>query len=186
MAPKAGMDTGKPTETLGEIVVSRSGIAHRTERLGDEISRDYAGHDLLIVGILAGAAFFAADLSRCISVPAIVDWMRMSAYGMGDTSDGTVRMLSDTSVSPRGRDVLIVEDILDSGLTLHHLFNHFNDQNANSVEACTLLRKPGCLKYPVEARYVGFDIDVHWVAGNGIDYAERYRQNPDIREVRIV
>lgn len=178
------MDTRKSPGKLGKVVASQDEISQRTNELGQEISLDYRGHDLLIIGVLKGAAFFTADLARSIDLPTTVDWVRMSAYGMGDTSDGTVRMLSDVSVDPAGRNVLLVEDILDSGLTLNHLVHHFKDLNADSVEVCTLLRKPHSARYPVEPGYVGFDIDVHWVAGNGIDYAEFYRGNPDIREVK--
>lgn len=169
---------------LGKVVVSRCEISRRTSELGKQISLDYQERDLLVIGVLKGAAFFTADLVRSIGLPVSVDWIRVSTYGMGDISDGTVRMLSDVSLNPAGRDVLLVEDILDSGLTLHHLIRHFKEREANSVEVCTLLRKPGSVRYPVDPRYVGFDINVHWVAGNGIDYSESYRGNPDIREVK--
>ncbi|WP_046470507.1 hypoxanthine phosphoribosyltransferase [Allosalinactinospora lopnorensis] len=171
-------------ETLGEIVVSQERIIRRVGELGNEISRDYEGRSPLLVGVLKGAAFFAADLARHVSLPVGVDWIRASTYGMGDTTDGTVRILGDVSQDPAGRDVILVEDIVDSGLTLHHLVSHFKGLGADSVEICSLLRKPKSLRHPVQVEYVGFDIDVHWVAGNGIDYADRHRNLPDIREVR--
>ncbi len=173
-------------EAIGEILVQADELQHRVRELGKEISVDYAGRDLLLVGVLKGAVFFLSDLMRHIEVPCEVDFMAVASYGSSTQSSGVVRILKDLDAAIEGRDVLIVEDIVDSGLTLQYLMRNLGARNPASLEVCALLTKPSRRKVSVEPRYVGFEIPDRFVVGYGIDYAQRNRNLPHIGAVRFV
>jgi tRNA(Ile)-lysidine synthase len=163
---------------LHTVLITEDQIATRLRELAALIDADYAGRDLLLVGVLKGAVMVMADLARALHSPAEMDWMAVSSYGSGTKSSGVVRILKDLDKDISGRDVLIVEDIVDSGLTLSWLVANLRSRGPASVEICTLLRKPASAKVDVEVKYVGFDIDPEFVIGYGLDYAERYRNLP--------
>lgn len=165
-------DTG---DAIEKVLYTKEEIDSRLAEIGAEISRDYAGQDLLLVGVLKGAIMVVADLSRQISIPAKMDWMAVSSYGASTKSSGVVRILKDLGEDVQGRNVLIVEDIIDSGLTLAWLKENLLSRGAASVRIATALRKPDALKVEVEVDYVGFDIPNEFVVGYGLDYAEEYR-----------
>ena len=167
-----------PDESIGEILVQPDELEHRVRELGAEISRDYAGRDLLLVGVLKGAVFFLADLMRHIDVPCEVDFMAVSSYGSSTDTSGVVRILKDLDAPLEGRNVLIVEDIVDSGLTLQYLMRTLQTRGPASLAVCALLTKPERRKAEVPARYVGFEIPNRFVVGYGLDYHERYRNLP--------
>jgi hypoxanthine phosphoribosyltransferase len=166
------------SNAVGEILVEEEALQARIAELGVEISRDYAGHDLLLVGVLKGAVFFLADLMRELSVPCEIDFMAISSYGAGTDSSGVVRILKDLDMNIAGRDVLVVEDIIDSGLTLSYLMRSLKARKPASLEVCTLLTKPERREVDVPVRYVGFEIPNKFVIGYGLDFAERYRNLP--------
>ena len=166
-----------PSE-VGDILVQRDELAHRVRELGEEISRDYAGRPLLLVGVLKGAIFFLSDLMRHLDVDCEVDFMAVSSYGSSTDSSGVVRILKDLDASIEGRDVLIVEDIVDSGLTLAYLFRMLRARGPASLEVCALLTKPGRREIDMPIRYVGFEIPNRFAIGYGLDFAERYRNLP--------
>lgn len=163
---------------LEHVLVSAEQMQERLAQMAAEIDRDYAGRELLIIGVLKGAVMVMADLSRLISLPVTMDWMAVSSYGSGTKSSGVVRILKDLDTDVNGRDVLIVEDIIDSGLTLSWLQHNLVARGAASVEIATALRKPDAVKTDIEVRYIGFDIPNEFVVGYGLDYAERYRNLP--------
>src|SRR5919202_4344559 len=163
---------------VGEILVQRDELAHRVRELGEEITRDYDGRRLLLVGVLKGAVFFLSDLMRHIGVPCEVDFMAVAAYGSSTDSSGIVRILKDLDAPIEGRDVLIVEDIVDSGLTLSYLLRTLEARNPGSLEVCALLAKPERRKVELPIRYVGFEIPNRFAIGYGLDHAERYRNLP--------
>jgi hypoxanthine phosphoribosyltransferase len=163
---------------LGETLVSAEELQRRVAELGEEISRDYAGRSLLLVGVLKGAVFFLSDLMRYIEVPVEVDFMAVASYGSATDSSGVVRILKDLDAAIEGRDVLIVEDIVDSGLTLQYLMRNLGSRNPRSLEVCALLTKPERRKVDLPTRYVGFEIPNRFVVGYGLDYAERHRNLP--------
>ena len=163
---------------IGEILVPEDELSARVQELGREISRDYAGRDLLLVGVLKGAVFFLSDLMRALEVPCEVDFMAVASYGSSTDSSGVVRILKDLDASIQGRDVLIVEDIVDSGLTLSYLLRTMRAREPASLEVCALLTKPERRKSNVEIRYVGFEIPNRFVIGYGLDSGERFRQLP--------
>ena len=164
---------------LGDVLVSEADLQRRVVELGAEITADYAGRQApLLVAVLKGAFVFLADLARAIDAPVEVDFMAVSSYGNATESSGVVRMLKDLDAPIEGRDVLIVEDIIDSGLTLSWLKTNLESRGTASVEICTAFRKPDAAQVPVEVRYVGFDIPNEFVVGYGLDYAERYRNLP--------
>ena len=163
---------------LERVLVSEEQIRARLAELAAEIDRDYEGRDLLLVGVLKGAVMMMADLARALHAPAEMDWMAVSSYGSGTRSSGVVRILKDLDRDVGGRDVLVVEDIVDSGLTLSWLVENLRARNPASIEVCTLLRKPEAARIEVAVRYVGFDIPNEFVIGYGLDYAERYRNLP--------
>ena len=165
-------------EAIGEIIVQADDLQHRIRELGAEISRDYAGKDLLLIGVLKGAVFFLADLMREIEVPCEVDFMAVASYGSATESSGVVRILKDLDTPIEGRDVLIVEDIVDSGLTLQYLLRTLEARGPASLEVCALLTKPERRTVELSPRYVGFEIPDRFVVGYGLDYAERYRNLP--------
>src|SRR5690606_7647495 len=150
----------------------------RLTEMAAEIDADYAGRDVLLVGVLRGAVMVMADLSRKLHSPVQMDWMAVSSYGSGTKSSGVVRILKDLDTDLTGRDVLIVEDIIDSGLTLSWLVGNLRSRGPASVEIATLLRKPEAAKVAVDVRYVGFDIPPEFVVGYGLDYGEQYRHLP--------
>jgi hypoxanthine phosphoribosyltransferase len=163
---------------IGEILVQADDLQHRIAALGREISVDYAGKDLLLIGVLKGAIFFLSDLMRHIEVPCEVDFMAVASYGSATDSSGVVRILKDLDTPIEGRDVLIVEDIVDSGLTLQYLLRSLETRNPASLEVCALLTKPARRKAELEAKYIGFEIPDRFAIGYGLDHAERYRNLP--------
>jgi hypoxanthine phosphoribosyltransferase len=163
---------------IGEILVQQDELAHRVNVLGEEISADYAGRSLLLVGVLKGAMFFLSDLMRRLGLDCEVDFMAVASYGSSTDSSGVVRILKDLDVSIEGRDVLIVEDIVDSGLTLSYLMRTLKARDPASVEVCALLTKPDRRKVDLPIRYTGFEIPDRFVIGYGLDHAERFRNLP--------
>ena len=172
------MDAQDMGNALERILVTEDELAGRMAELAAEIDADYQGKEILLVGVLKGAVMVVADLSRHLHTPLSMDWMAVSSYGAGTKSTGVVRILKDLDADVTGRDVLIVEDIIDSGLTLSWLRENLLSRGAASVEIATALRKPEALKVQVEVKYVGFDIPNEFVVGYGLDYAEHYRQLP--------
>ena len=163
---------------VGEVLVSADDVQRRVAELGEQISRDYEGRSLLLVGVLKGAVFFLGDLMRFIDIPVEVDFMAVASYGSATDSSGVVRILKDLDAPIEGRDVLIVEDIVDSGLTLQYLMRNLGSRNPRTLEVCALLTKPERRKVDLPTRYVGFEIPNRFVVGYGLDYAERYRNLP--------
>ncbi|CAN5245810.1 hypoxanthine phosphoribosyltransferase [soil metagenome] len=160
---------------IGDILVSEGDLQTRVAELGAEISRDYEGRDLFMVGVLKGAVLFIADLMRELTVPCEVDFMAVSSYGSETDSSGVVRILKDLDASIEDREVLIVEDIIDSGLTLHYLMKNLRARNPRSLEVCSLLTKPERRRVDLPIRYVGFEIPNRFAIGYGLDHAQRYR-----------
>ena len=160
---------------LDEVLVTAEQIAVRLREMAAEVDRDYAGRDVLLVGVLKGAVMVMADFARELHTSAAMDWMAVSSYGSGTKSSGVVRILKDLEADVSGRDVLIIEDIIDSGLTLSWLVANLRTRGAASVEVLTLLRKPEAAKVEVSVKYVGFDIPSAFVVGYGLDFDERYR-----------
>jgi hypoxanthine phosphoribosyltransferase len=167
-----------PGSHVGEILVQRDELEHRVRELAQEVSRDYADRELLLVGVLKGAVFFLSDLMRHLEVDCEVDFMAVSSYGSSTDSSGVVRILKDLDVSIEGRHVLIVEDIVDSGLTLSYLLRTLRARNPASLEVCALLTKPERRKVDLPIRYVGFEIPNRFAIGYGLDHAERFRNLP--------
>ena len=162
-------------DAVGEILIEQEPLQARIAELGAEISREYEGRDLLLVGVLKGAVFFMADLMRELTVTCEIDFMAISSYGAATDSSGVVRILKDLDANIAGRDVLVVEDIIDSGLTLSYLMRNLGARKPASLEICALLTKPERREIDVPVRYVGFEIPNRFVVGYGLDYAERYR-----------
>lgn len=165
-------------ETLGTVLVSEEEIAAAIARMGDEISEDYAGSDVLLVGILKGAFLTMADLARQIRIPVEFDFMAVSSYGDATKSSGVVRILKDLEQEISGRNVVIVEDIVDTGLTLHYLLENLRVRKPASIEIAALLVKEGIQQIPIEVKYRGFDIPPDFVVGYGLDYTGLYRNLP--------
>jgi hypoxanthine phosphoribosyltransferase len=163
---------------VGEVLIDEPTLQSRIVELGEEISNDYAGRDLLLVGVLKGAVFFMADLMRSLTVPCEVDFMAISSYGDSTDSSGIVRILKDLDINIEGRHVLVVEDIIDSGLTLSYLMRNLESREPATLEVCALLTKPARREIDVSVRYVGFEIPNKFVVGYGLDFAERYRNLP--------
>ncbi len=172
------------TAAVEEILIEEDVLQSRIADLGAEISQDYRGRDLLLVGVLKGAIFFMADLMRKIDVPCEVDFMAISSYGAGMDSSGVVRILKDLDISIEGRNVLVVEDIIDSGLTLSYLLRNLEAREPASLEICALLTKPARREIDIHCRYVGFEIPNRFVIGYGLDFAERYRNLPFVGVLR--
>jgi hypoxanthine phosphoribosyltransferase len=170
-------ETG-PDSIISDILITGEVVQQRVRELGAELSRDYAHTDLLLVGVLKGAVFFMADLVRQITVPCEIDFMAVSSYGNSTDSSGVVRILKDLDANIEGRNVVIVEDIVDSGLTLSYLIRNLDARGPASLEVCALLTKPARRIADIECRYVGFEIPNRFVIGYGLDYAERYRSLP--------
>ena len=163
---------------VGDILVQPDELAHRVRELAAEISRDYEGRDLLLIGVLKGAVFFLSDLMRHLEVECEVDFMAVSSYGSSTDSSGIVRILKDLDAPIEGRDVLIVEDIVDSGLTLSYLFRMLRGRNPATLEVCALLTKPERREVDLPIRYVGFEIPNRFAIGYGLDHAQRLRNLP--------
>jgi hypoxanthine phosphoribosyltransferase len=172
-------------DQIGEILVQPDQLQRRVRELGQEISRDYEGRNPLLVGVLKGAIFFLADLMREISAPCEVDFMAISSYGSSTASSGVVRILKDLDAAIEGRDVLIVEDIVDTGHTLRHVLDILATRRPRRIETCALLDKPSRRETGVSARWIGFEIPDTFVVGYGIDYAQRNRNLPYIGAVRF-
>lgn len=172
------MDANDLGNKLDKILFTEQQIQDRLKEIAADIDRDYAGKDILVVGVLRGAVMVVADLVRKLHTPVHMDWMAVSSYGSGTKTSGVVRILKDLDTDITGRHVLIVEDIIDSGLTLSWLRTNLQNRGAASVEIATMLRKPEAAQVEVDVRYVGFDIPNEFVIGYGLDYAEDYRQLP--------
>jgi hypoxanthine phosphoribosyltransferase len=163
---------------VGEILIDEAALSAKVAELGAEISADYEGRDLLLIGVLKGAVFFMADLMRHLTVPCEVDFMAISSYGDSTDSSGVVRILKDLDINMEGRHVLVVEDIIDSGLTLSYLMRNLESREPETLEVCALLTKPARREIDIPVRYVGFEIPNRFVVGYGLDFAERYRNLP--------
>src|SRR6188474_2259361 len=163
---------------VGEVLIDREPLASRVAELGEEISAAYEGKDLLLIGVLKGAVFFMADLMRHLTVPCEVDFMAISSYGAATDSSGVVRILKDLDINIEGRNVLVVEDIIDSGLTLSYLMRNLESREPASLEICALLTKPERREIEVPVKWIGFEIPNKFVIGYGLDFAERYRNLP--------
>jgi hypoxanthine phosphoribosyltransferase len=169
------VDVSHVESDLKAILVTEVEIQQRLRELARRIDEDYQGLDLLLVGVLKGAVMVMADLARSLDSHVAMDWMAISSYGSGTSSSGVVRILKDLDTDITNRHVLVVEDIIDTGLTLSWLVANLESRRPKSVEICTLLRKPDALRMTVDVKYVGFDIPDEFVVGYGLDYAERYR-----------
>ena len=174
------MDIEAVSSEIEKVLVTEEQIKTRIAELAKEIDANYAGKDLLLVGVLKGAVMFMADMSRALQTRVQMDWMAVSSYGSGTTSSGVVRILKDLDTDVLGKNVLIVEDIVDSGLTLSWLVSNLEARGAGSVEVLTLLRKPDAAKVEVDVRWVGFEIPNEFVVGYGLDWNERYRTLPGV------
>jgi hypoxanthine phosphoribosyltransferase len=187
-APRGGPGTGRvrgveatdiPDE-LTSVLYTKDQVAQRLAEIAVQIDDDYAGKDPLLVGVLNGALMVMADLSRAMKSHVQMDWMAISSYGAGTQSSGVVRILKDLSVDIEGRHVLVVEDIIDTGLTLAYLIQNLSSRDPASIEVMTMFRKPEALKSPVHPKYVGFDLPNEFVVGYGLDYAGKYRNLTDV------
>ena len=178
------MDATDMGSDLQQVLITEEQIGQRLDEMAAQIDADYAGRDPLLVGVLKGAVYVMADLSRRLHMSAPMDWMAVSSYGSGTKSSGVVRLLKDLDTDVTDRHILIVEDVIDSGLTLSWLVGNLSSRGAASVEIATLLRKPDAAKVEVDVKYVGFDIPTEFVIGYGLDYAERYRNLPFIGTLR--
>jgi hypoxanthine phosphoribosyltransferase len=163
---------------VGEVLIDEDRLQERIRELGRELSSDYAGRELLLVGVLKGAVFFMADLMRSLTVPCEIDFMAISSYGAATDSSGVVRILKDLDINIEGRHVLVVEDIIDSGLTLSYLVRNLEAREPATLEICALLTKPDRREIDVPVRFIGFEIPNRFVIGYGLDFAERYRNLP--------
>ncbi|MGD0167549.1 MAG: hypoxanthine phosphoribosyltransferase [Gaiellaceae bacterium] len=163
---------------LGEVLVAADELRGRVAELGREIASDYAGRDLLLIGVLKGAVFFMADLMRELPLPCEVDFMAISSYGSASDSSGVVRILKDLDINIEERHVLIVEDIIDSGLTLSYLIRNLRSRSPASLEVCALFVKESARQVRKHVRYIGFELPDRFVVGYGLDFAERYRNLP--------
>src|SRR3989475_10586035 len=163
---------------VGEVLIEETALQSRIVELGAEISADYTGRDLLLIGVLKGAVFFMADLMRTLTIPCEIDFMAISSYGAQTDSSGVVRILKDLDINIEGREVLVVEDIIDSGLTLSYLMRNLEAREPASLEVCALLTKPERREIDVPVRYIGFEIPNRFVIGYGLDFADRYRNLP--------
>ena len=178
------MDESHVDKDLTRTLLTEDQIQQRLGELARQIETDYDGLDLLLVGVLKGACMVMADLARALDRHVSMDWMAISSYGSGTTSSGVVRILKDLDTDISGKHVLIAEDIIDTGLTLSWLVANLQSRGPESVNICTLLRKPDALKMAVDVKYVGFDIPNEFVVGYGLDYAERYRNLPYIGRLK--
>ena len=178
------MTEGTLAQAVSEVLIDEERLRARVAELGEEISADYASREPLLVGVLKGAVFFLSDLMRSIEVPCEVDFMAVASYGSSTQSSGVVRILKDLDAAIEGRDVLIVEDIVDSGLTLSYLLRNLQARGPASLEVCALLTKPERREVDLPTRYVGFEIPDKFAIGYGLDHAERYRNLPYVAALR--
>ena len=176
----AQVDAPDISADLTEVLYSSDQISARLDEIAAQIDADYAGKDLLLIGVLNGAVMVMADLSRKLKTHAAMDWMAISSYGAGTKSSGVVRILKDLSTDLTGRHVLVVEDIIDTGLTLAYLMQNLAGRGPASIALMAMFRKPLAMKTPVDVAYVGFDIPNDFVVGYGLDYAGRYRNLADL------
>lgn len=167
-------------DEMKEILFSEEELQAIVARVGKEITEDYRGKNLFLVSVLKGSLMFMADLMRAIDIPCEIDFMAVSSYGAGTTTTGAVRILKDLDVPLEGKDVVVVEDILDSGVTLSYLLKHLEARNPASIRLCTLLDKPERRKMPITADYIGTTVPDQFIVGYGLDYAEKYRNLPYI------
>ncbi|HSZ43894.1 MAG TPA: hypoxanthine phosphoribosyltransferase [Streptosporangiaceae bacterium] len=172
------MDASDMGTDLKQVLITSEQLSERIAELAAQIDADYADRELLLVGVLKGAVMVMADLARAMHLPVHMDWMAISSYGSGTKSSGVVRILKDLDTDISGKNVLVVEDIVDSGLTLSWLLGNLKSRGPASVQVCVLLRKPGSARMNVDVAYTGFDIADEFVIGYGLDYAERYRNLP--------
>ncbi len=166
------------SDTISEVLLTADQIQSRIREMGAQITRDYSGKKPLFIGILKGASVFHADLIRNVQLPVSVDFIAVASYGNATESSGQVQLIKDVETSIDGRDVIIVEDIVDTGLTLTYLIHNFQSRNPSSLKVATLLNKPSRRKVPVTLHYIGFDIPDKFVVGYGLDYAQKYRNLP--------
>ncbi len=178
------MDESDIGDHLDGILLTEKDIQAKIAELAAAIDADYAGKELLLVGVLKGAVMVMADLARALHLPVTIDFMAISSYGSGASSSGVVRILKDLDFGIEGRDVLVVEDIVDSGLTLSWLVANLKSRAPASVEVCALMRKPEAVKQAVDVKYLGFDIPGDFVVGYGLDFAEKYRNMPFVATLR--
>ena len=174
------MDSADITGDLSTVLFTKAEIEARLAELAVEIDHDYAGKNPLLVGVLNGAVMVMADLSRALHIDCAMDWMAISSYGMGTQSSGVVRILKDLSTDLVGRHVLVVEDIIDTGLTLTYLMQNLASRNPASLEIMAMFRKPDAMKAEIDVKYVGFDLPNQFVVGYGLDFAGRYRNLTDV------
>lgn len=167
-------------QDIKDVLFSEKEINDKVREIGEQISSDYKGKNLIIVGVLKGSVVFVADLLRNVKIQCEIDFMAVSSYGKSTESSGVVRILKDLDDSVEGKDVLIVEDIVDSGITLGYLLNYFKTRKVNSVEIVTLLNKAARRRVDVPVKYIGFEVPDEFIVGYGIDYAQRYRNLPFI------
>jgi len=178
------VDEADVSNDLASILLTEKEIQAKVSELAAAIDADYTGQELLLVGVLKGAVMVMADLARALHLPVTIDFMAISSYGSGTSSSGVVRILKDLDHAIEGRNVLVVEDIVDSGLTLSWLVSNLESRAPASVEVCALMRKPDAVKQDVKVKYLGFDIPRDFVVGYGLDYAERYRNLPFVGTLR--
>jgi len=162
-------------EDVGEILFTAEQIQEIVQRIGKKISEDYADKDLIMISVLKGSLMFMADLMRAVTIPCSIDFLSVSSYGAGTTTTGEVKILKDLDISLEGKDVLVVEDILDSGMTLSFLLKSLKARNPRSIRLCTLLDKPERRRVNIQADYVGVQVPDKFIVGYGLDYAEKYR-----------
>lgn len=178
MKSKKGM--AKMKEIIGEVMIAEEELQKRIVELGEEISKDYQDREILLIGVLKGACVFMSDLMKRIDSTVEIDFMAVSSYGASTQSTGVVRIIKDLDTSIEGKDVLIIEDIIDTGLTLHYLYDNLQSRNPNSLKICTLLDKPERREIEMNADYVGFQVPNKFIVGYGLDYDEKYRNLPYI------
>ena len=176
--------TDRVPPEIEKVLISQQEIADKVAELAKAIDADYAGREVLLVGVLKGAVMIMADLARALTVPVSMDFMAVSSYGSSTSSSGVVRILKDLDREVADRHILVVEDVIDSGLTLSWLLRNMSSRGPASVEVCALLRKPEAAKVELPVKYVGFDIPSEFVVGYGLDYAERYRELPFVGLLR--
>jgi hypoxanthine phosphoribosyltransferase len=171
-------------EDIDRIVIGEQELQDKLRELGEQITEDYAGRELLLIGVLKGAFVLMADLSRHIRLPLEVDFMAVASYGAATKTSGVVRILKDLDHDLEGRDVLLIEDIIDSGLTINYLLKNLRGRRPASLEVCALLKKTGIQRVPLDVKYVGFEIPPDFVVGYGLDFAERFRNLPYVGVLR--
>ncbi|MCG8482098.1 MAG: hypoxanthine phosphoribosyltransferase [Clostridia bacterium] len=165
---------------IGDVLISEEKLLERVAELGEKISKDYEGKEVLLIGVLKGACIFMTDLMKKIDTNVTIDFMAVSSYGASTKSTGVVRIIKDLDTSIEGKEVLIVEDIIDTGLTLHYLYDNLQSRNPKSLRICTLLDKPERREIEMQADYVGFKVPNKFIVGYGLDYQEKYRNLPYI------